>query len=122
MMILNDMVKYSDAAALDAAFHALADPTRRAIVGMLRQREHSIGEMVPSFPISFVAVSKHIKTLERAGLVIREIRGRNHICRLEPQALAAAHRWLGTYERFWNERLDALEGVLEEMKEESAGD
>lgn len=106
---------------LDAVFHALADPTRRAIIGMLAEREHSIGELVPAFPISFVAVSNHVRTLERAGLVRREVRGRYHVCRLDAAALRAAYRWLGAYERFWNERLDALEEVLEEMRRE-AGD
>jgi DNA-binding transcriptional ArsR family regulator len=111
------MVKSNE--ALDAVFQALADPTRRAIVGMLAERERSIGEMVPSFPMSFVAVSKHIKTLERAGLIQREVRGSTHMCRLNPAALIAAHRWLAAYERFWSTRLDALDEVLEEMKIET---
>ncbi|MCO6405482.1 ArsR/SmtB family transcription factor [Aurantimonas endophytica] len=109
------MVKSFDG-GLDAIFHALADPTRREILAMLSVSELSIGEMVPAFPISFVAVSKHIKALERAGLVRREVRGRNHVCSLDPVALRTASRWLAAYERFWNERLVALEDVLEEMK------
>lgn len=114
------MVKYRDE-PLSEVFHALADPTRRAIIGMLAQREHSIGELVPSFPTSFVAVSNHVRTLERAGLVAREIRGRYHICKLRTQALRDAHLWLRAYERFWNDRLDVLEDVLEEMKADRRG-
>jgi DNA-binding transcriptional ArsR family regulator len=116
MPLLNLMVKRTDG-TLDTVFHALADPTRRAIIGMLAEQEHSISEMVASFPISFVAVSKHIKTLERAGLVIREVRGRNHVCKLDVGALSTAYRWLSTYESFWSDSLDALEDVLEEMKD-----
>ncbi|MFC7397532.1 ArsR/SmtB family transcription factor [Chelatococcus sp. GCM10030263] len=114
----NGMIKYRDD-ALDAVFHALADPTRRAIIRMLAQREHSIGELVPSFPISFVAVSNHVKALEKAGLIRREIKGRHHICKLDGAGLNAAYRWLAAYERFWNESLDALEEVLEDMKKEA---
>jgi DNA-binding transcriptional ArsR family regulator len=112
------MVKHADD-SLDAVFHALSDPTRRAIIGMLARREHSIGELVPSFPMSFVAVSNHVKALERAGLILREIRGRHHVCRLNAEALSAAYRWLGAYERFWDERLDALEEVVREMRQDS---
>ncbi|MGQ9366205.1 ArsR/SmtB family transcription factor [Azospirillum sp. ST 5-10] len=112
------MVKYPDD-RLDAVFHALADPTRRAIIGMLARRELSIGEMVPAFPMSFVAVSKHIKTLERAGIVVRDVRGRNHVCRLDAEALKTASLWLAAYERFWTVGLDTLEEVLKEMKEET---
>lgn len=101
--------------ALDAVFHALADPTRRAIVRMLAERPYGLGELGSTFPISAVAVSKHVRTLEAAGLVARQVQGRSHLCRLEPMALLTAHRWLQAYERFWNERLDALEGLLEEM-------
>ncbi|MDP4021604.1 metalloregulator ArsR/SmtB family transcription factor [Methylobacterium sp. NEAU 140] len=114
------MVDRSDQ-RLDAIFHALADPTRRAILGMLAQREHAIGELAPAFPISGVAVSKHVRTLEAAGLVTRRVRGRSHLCRLDPVALLEAHRWLGGYQRFWSERLDALEALLEEMKREPDG-
>ena len=118
--ILNDMVKCTDG-NLDAVFHALADPKRRAVIQMLAQREHSIGELVPSFQISFVAVSNHVKTLERAGLVVREVRGRFHVCKLNAEALNVAYQWLGAYERFWSDRLDALEEVLEEMKTDAGG-
>lgn len=65
-------------------------------------------------------MSKHIRTLEAAGLVVRHVKGRSHFCRLDAMALLKAHRWLRTYERFWAERLDALETLLEEMKQDPA--
>jgi DNA-binding transcriptional ArsR family regulator len=109
------MIKYQDA-TLDAVFHALADPNRRTILRMLTERERSIGELVPSFPISFVAVSNHMKVLEQAGLVIRRKQGRHQMCSLDRRGLDAAKDWLDTHERFWTERLDALEAVVAEMK------
>jgi DNA-binding transcriptional ArsR family regulator len=114
------MIKCQDA-ALDAVFHALADPNRRAILRMLTERERSIGELVPSFPISFVAVSNHMKVLEQAGLVIRRKRGRHQMCSLDRQGFDAAKEWLETHGRFWSERLDALEAVVAEMKGDAPG-
>jgi DNA-binding transcriptional ArsR family regulator len=99
---------------LDHLFHALANATRREIVGMLSKRPHHISELVPRFDMSLAAVSKHIQTLERAGLVDREVVGRNHVCHLNAEALSEAFEWLGVYEKFWQERLDALESVLSE--------
>lgn len=80
----------------------------------LAQGERSVGQLASPFAMSLAAASKHIKALERAGLVHREVRGRTHLCRLEPASLAAAHRWLRDYERFWTGRLDALEQLLRE--------
>lgn len=67
--------------------------------------------------MSLAAASKHIKVLESAGLIRREVRGRTHLCRLDPGPLASAHQWLGFYERFWSGRLDALERLLREEDE-----
>lgn len=97
---------------LDAVFHALADPTRRAMLRRLADEEVSVGDLAAPFEMSLAAASKHIKALERAGLVGRTVRGRTHLCRLEPAAMAGAHDWLGFYERFWTSRLDMLEGLL----------
>lgn len=102
-----------DTPRLDAVFHALADGTRRRMLRSLGGRPHSVGELAAPFRISLAAASKHIKVLERAGLVTRQIRGRTHLCHLRPQALAEGQAWLQHYERFWNQRLDALEAVLE---------
>jgi DNA-binding transcriptional ArsR family regulator len=99
---------------LDDIFHGLADPTRRAIVGLLAQQPQTVGELAAPFDISLVAVTKHLKTLERAGLVTREVRGRTHLMRLEAKALQSAHEWLAGYQQFWSERLNALESLLNE--------
>lgn len=97
---------------LDSVFHALADPTRRAMLHSLAQGEHTVGELAEPFRMSLAAASKHVKTLERAGLVRRTVQGRTHVCRLDPGPLAEAHGWLRFYERFWNERLDALAALF----------
>jgi DNA-binding transcriptional ArsR family regulator len=104
---------------LDSVFHALADPTRRAMLRSLAQRERSVGELAEPFRMSLAAASKHVKTLERAGLVRRTVRGRTHLCRLDPEPLSAAQEWLRFYERFWTDRLDALE-ALEALFDPSA--
>jgi DNA-binding transcriptional ArsR family regulator len=108
-------------ATLDAVFHALADPTRRAMLRRLSAQERSVGELAMPFRMSLAAASKHVKVLERSGLVRRTVRGRMHICRLDPDRLAGAHAWLGFYERFWTERLDALERELSRPETTSEG-
>ena len=74
--------------------------------------ERTVGQLAEPFEISLAAASKHIKALEHAGLISREVRGRTHVCRLDPGPLASAHRWLTYYERFWTGRLDLLEQLL----------
>lgn len=106
-------------APLDAVFHALADPTRREMLRRLASGEQSIGELAAPFRMSFAGASKHVRALEHAGLIRREVRGRTHVCRLDPGPLAAADEWLRFYERFWNERLDALERALKKQDEEA---
>jgi DNA-binding transcriptional ArsR family regulator len=110
-VIFNHMVA-QQSGALDGVFHALADPTRRAMLRSLATGERNIGELAAPFRMSLAAVSKHVKVLESAGLLRRKVQGRSHICRIEPSPLAAADRWLRYYERFWNKRLDALEALL----------
>lgn len=97
---------------LDAVFHALADPTRREMLRNLSRQPRKVGELAAPFDISLAAASKHIKVLERAGLVQRTVQGRNHVCRLEAQPMHAGMEWMRHYERFWLERLDALEALL----------
>jgi DNA-binding transcriptional ArsR family regulator len=104
------MVEYST--HLDAVFHALADPTRRAMLGQLAERELTIGELATPFEMSLAGASKHVRVLENAGLVTRTIRGRTHLCRLEAARLAEADAWLRRYECFWSARLDSLEALL----------
>jgi DNA-binding transcriptional ArsR family regulator len=97
---------------LNAIFHALGDATRRRMLRELAAGQRTVSELAQPFSMSLAAASKHIKALESAGLLRREVRGRTHLCRLEAGPLAGAHEWLGFYERFWNLRLDALEQLL----------
>ena len=101
-----------DSSHLDIVFRALGDSTRRGMLASLALGERSVGELAEPFAMSFAGASKHVKVLEDAGLVRREVRGRTHICRLEPGPLASADQWLRYYERFWTTRLDALENRL----------
>ncbi|BES70551.1 metalloregulator ArsR/SmtB family transcription factor [Marinobacter nanhaiticus D15-8W] len=105
------MVK-SETTQLNTVFHALGDATRRQMLLELADGERTVGELAKPFEISLAAASKHIKVLEKAGLIRREVRWRTHVCHLEPAPLAGAHEWLGFYERFWTDRLDALERLL----------
>jgi len=102
------------APALDAVFHALGDSTRRQMLRELAAGERTVGQLAEPFEISLAAASKHIKALEKAGLIRREVRGRTHLCRLAPGPLADAQEWLSFYERFWTDRLDALDRLLKE--------
>ncbi len=97
---------------LDGVFQALSDPTRRAIIGLLAQRPHTVTELVKPFPFSLNAISKHVKALEKAGLIDREIKGREHFCHLNTAPMNEAYRWLGSYEKFWTGSLDNLEKLL----------
>jgi DNA-binding transcriptional ArsR family regulator len=97
---------------LDSIFHALGDATRRRMLRELDSGERTVSQLAEPFAMSLAAASKHIKTLENAGLIRREVRGRTHLCRLNPGPLASAHKWLSFYERFWNDRLDELERLL----------
>jgi DNA-binding transcriptional ArsR family regulator len=102
------MVEYSTS-DLTQVFSAVADPTRRAILQALAERPSTITEIAKPFPVSLNAVSKHVMVLERAGLVKREILGREHLCRLTPRPLREATQWLEHYREFWETRMDALE-------------
>src|SRR5437867_11190554 len=97
---------------LNRVYAAIADPTRRAILAALAGGELNVGSLAGRFPISLNAVSKHVKVLERAGLVRRRILGREHVLRLNPGPLREATRWLEHYRAFWDTRLDALEAFL----------
>jgi DNA-binding transcriptional ArsR family regulator len=110
--------------SLDRVFHALADPTRRAMLRSLASGQRTIGELAAPFSMSFAGASKHVRVLETAGLVHRRVEGRSHVCRLEPAALAAANEWLRFYEGLWTEQLDALEAMLkaEDAAMQSKGD
>ncbi|MGH8775616.1 MAG: ArsR/SmtB family transcription factor [Jiangellaceae bacterium] len=99
------MVNYD---SLDRTFAALADPTRRAVVVRLARHDATVGELAAPFRMSLPAVSKHLSVLEKAGLISRERRGRNQVCRLRADNLAVATAWLERHRDFWTTQLTAL--------------
>ncbi len=100
------------APVLDLAFAALSDPTRREIVDRLTKGAVRVTDLAAPFEMSLNAVSKHVKVLERAGLVRRTRAGREHHIALDPAPLERVARWASRYQRFWNDRLDDLEALL----------
>jgi DNA-binding transcriptional ArsR family regulator len=111
------MVNYSNA-PLDATFAALADPTRRAILARLANGEATVTELAEPFPFSLPAVSKHLRVLESAGLLKREIDGRIHRCRLAPEPMRTAAQWIDHYRVFWERQFDTLANYLEKARGE----
>jgi DNA-binding transcriptional ArsR family regulator len=101
---------------LSATFAALADPTRRAILARLALGETSVTELAQPFEMSLPAVSKHLKVLERAGLIARGREAQWRPCRIEPRALKDVDAWLERYRRFWDESLDRLDAYLRQMQ------
>ena len=97
---------------LDRAFAALSDPTRREIIQRLAKGAARVSDLAQPFDMSFNAVSKHVKVLERAGLVRRTRTGREHHIALDPQPIRRIAAWASRYERFWTDRLDKLEALL----------
>lgn len=106
------MVEYQTQ-QLDHVFQALADPTRRGMLAQLANGPCSVGELAEPYAMSLAAASKHIKMLERAGLIDRQVQGRIHVCRLDARPLHDGMEWMRHYQRFWNERLDHLQALLE---------
>jgi DNA-binding transcriptional ArsR family regulator len=102
------------ASRLDAVFHALAHPARRAMLRRLATAPQNIGELASPFAMTFAGASKHVRVLERAGLVKRKVEGREHVCAIAPAPLKTATEWLAHYERLWMTRLDALDAMLKE--------
>lgn len=115
------MVEYHTS-QLDSVFHALGDATRRQMLAQLASGERTVSQLAEPFAMSLAAASKHIKALEAAGLVRRDVRGRTHVCRLNAGPLANAHQWLTYYEIFWTNRLDALEALLKAEDKAKLGD
>jgi DNA-binding transcriptional ArsR family regulator len=101
---------------LDATFSALADPTRRAILARLASGETSVSELAEPFAMSMPAISKHLKVLQRAGLIERSREAQWRPCRLAPAPLKDASEWLERYRRFWEESFDRLEDYLRELQ------
>lgn len=107
---------------LDATFAALADPTRRAILRRLREGEATVTELAEPFAMTQPAISKHLKVLERAGLISRGRDGRRRPCRLRADALRDANDWLESYRSLWEDRYRSLDGLLDELKERNGPD
>src|ERR1700760_2915189 len=105
--------------ALDSTLAALADPTRRAILARLADGEATVGELAAPFDISLPAVSRHLKLLEEAGLIVNERRGKHRYCRLQPSAVDAAASWLDFNARFWSGGFDRLDARLKIPKKET---
>ena len=103
-------------AALDAVFGALSDSTRRAMLARLASGPATVGELGAPFDITKGAVSKHVKVLERSGLLTRDVQGRMHRCELEPQPLGRAARWVDELRAHWEARFDALADYLDELQ------
>lgn len=112
------MVKYIGP-SLDATFAALADPTRRSIVARLGEADPaqgvSVGELAEPFDMSAPAISKHLRVLERAGMLTQQRDGRVRRCRLDPKPINEAARWIEHHRAFWNNQLDALANFLEDQ-------
>lgn len=105
---------------LSLTFAALADPTRRAILSRLALGETSVMELAEPFDMSLPAISKHLKVLERAGLISRGREAQWRPCRIEPAQFKQADGWLGDFRRFWDENFNRLDQYLEEMKADEA--
>lgn len=103
-------------ADLDAVFGALADPTRRAILARLASGEVTVNELAEPFAMSQPAVSKHLKVLERAGLIARGRDAQRRPCRLQPETLKTVADWIAHYEHFWTESFDRLDEYLKTLK------
>ncbi len=107
---------------LDATFAALADPTRRAILARLTSGEASVAELAEPFAMSQPAVSKHLKVLERAGLVSRHRQAQRRMCRLEAAPMAEAERYLEAYRQHWEAAYQRLDALLAELQEHTGGE
>lgn len=115
-------MKMTPSARLDATFAALADPTRRAILARLTLGEASVNELTEPFAMSQPAISKHLKVLERAGLISRGRDAQRRPCRLEARPLAEADGWLENYRQFWETQFQRLDVLLEELKAKETGE
>jgi len=108
------MVEYT--LSLDSIFGALADPTRRDILSRISQGEMTVGQIARHYNLTFAAVSKHLKVLEKAKLVIKRRRGKEQLVQIAPASLAPATEFLDNYRQMWENRFDALEIYLKEME------
>ena len=108
---------------LVTVFGALSDPTRLAIVErLLRDGEHTVGDLAEPFDISMPAISKHISVLERAGVIERRVNRQWRVCRINAQALREVDDWMETYREFWEQSLDKLARLMDEKRQRKSGD
>jgi DNA-binding transcriptional ArsR family regulator len=107
---------------LDATFTALADPTRRAIVARLASGDATVSELAAPFAMSLPGISKHLKVLERSGLISRTRHAQFRPCHLEPAALDSALGWIETHRRIWTQRFDKLDAHLRDLRQEAGRD
>ena len=114
------MVKSQSHAAgatrLDSVFHALSDPTRRSILRRIATQARTVGEIADPFSMSLAAISKHLKVLEQADLIVREKQGSFQFISINAAPMKQAHRWLSHYEQFWGGQLDALADMFAEKR------
>ena len=115
MIIFNHMVKYKSI-ELDATFGALADSTRRGILEQLSDGDSSVTKLAEPYDISLPAISKHLRVLERAGLLSQEKDGRVRRCRLDAGPMKETSDWISRYQRFWEQQLDSLASYLEKLQ------
>lgn len=110
-----------DDARLDEAFAALANPVRRAILSRLADGEATVNELAEPFDVTLPAISRHLKVLERAGLITRGRRAQQRPCSLEPGALRAVSTWIDQYRPIWEQRFDRLDAHLEDLRKQRKG-
>jgi DNA-binding transcriptional ArsR family regulator len=110
------MVERITAPSLDRTYAALAHPTRRTLLELLRLEATRMTDLAAPFDVSLEAVSKHVRVLESAGLVSRAVKGREHVLSLEPEPLLPAGDWIDTYRSFWEERLQVLRSQLRDKR------
>jgi DNA-binding transcriptional ArsR family regulator len=115
-MLINQSVEYIESDRLDAVFAALADPTRRAIISVLSKGAATVNELAAPFSITLQAVSRHLKVLERAGLIFRGHEAQWRPCTLNAQTLREVSQWAETYRSLWEDSLENLEGYLVEIQ------
>lgn len=107
---------------LDTVFAALSDPTRRAIVETLARGEATVGALAKPHEMALPSISKHLKVLERAGLINRRVEGRQHWLRLAPEGFRTAAEWFTHYDQFWSESVDRLELLLTQIEDQKGSD
>ncbi len=116
LLIVNPMVNYRD--PLDVAFSALADPTRRGILAQLAEGQEKVTELARPYNMSLPAISKHLRILERAGLITRTRVGREHRIRIDPKPIREAMDWMAMYAQAWEHQFNALDDYLKHVKRE----